>query len=96
MDFEKDTVSIRESGEEALAIILEVEDIGVVMKQEKIEASAMRLKLKVTPNNGVPFESESYSMIANESTKKFAIGKKVYVKFDKRNLEKVVLIRSAE
>lgn len=96
IDFENETTSIRESGEEAFATILEVEDIGVAIQHENKEASAMRLKFNVTPNNGIPFESETYSMIANGSIKKFSVGKKVYVKFDKRNLEKVVLIRSAE
>ncbi len=96
IDFESETMKIRDSGEESLAVILEAEDINVATEEEKKEASTMRMKFNVTPKSGLPFESETYGMVANESLKKLSVGKKVYVKFNPGNLGKVALMRSAE
>ncbi len=89
---------IRKTGEEALAIILETEDLELtnIVEKEYLAQTIMRLKLEITPTNGSPYQAETQALIANASLHKYAAGKKVYVKFNPQDKTQVTLDRSAE
>jgi hypothetical protein len=96
IDMEKEGIRIREMGVETLAVILEVEELGVETPEEKKEGRAFRLKLHVTPHNGTGFESETYAMVSLDTMHKLTVGKMVHVKFDALKPEISALIRTAE
>lgn len=95
IDAETEAVRVRETGVEALATILEVEDLNVANEEERREGKSMRLKFRVTPNSGVSFESETYVMLALESLPKMVVGRQFYVKYDPQKPEISALIRDA-
>ncbi len=95
IDMEKESIQVRETGEETLAIVLEVEELGVEDEKEKREGKAVRIKFKVTPQTGADFESETFAMVAHESLPKFRTGTQVYVKLDPRKPEVSALMRLA-
>lgn len=95
VDMENESIRAREKGVEALATILEVEDLNVAEKNEQKDGRTMRLKFRVIPEDGVPFESQSYGMIALESLPKLIIGGMFYVKYDQQKPEISALIRDA-
>ena len=89
---------IRNFGEAAVATILEAEDLKLAnnMEKEYMERSAWRHKLEITPTNGPSFMAETRGMFANKSLYKYAVGKKVNVKFNPRDRSQVTIINSAE
>jgi hypothetical protein len=96
--FEKRNMGIRKTGEEALADILEIEDLQVtnIVERDHLQQTILRLKLEVTPANGLPYQAETQALFANTSLYKYAVGKKVYVKFNPQDKTQVALVRSAE
>lgn len=89
---------IRKTGEEALAVILETEDLELtnIIEREYLNQTIMRLKLEVTPKDGQIFPAETQALITNTSLHKYAVAKKVYVKLDPQDKTQVSLDRSAE
>lgn len=90
--------AIRQTGEEALAVILEIEDLGVesYLEREYLSQKTMRVKLEVTPTAGQAYQAETEGLFATASLHKYQAGKKVYVKIDPHDKTQVALDRSAE
>lgn len=95
---DKRDANIRKTGEEALADILEIEDLQLtnMVERDYLHQTIMRLKLEVTPKNGLPYQAEAQGLFANASLHKYAVGKKVYVKFNPQDKTQVCVDRSAE
>ncbi|MBL8092022.1 MAG: hypothetical protein JNJ43_16925 [Anaerolineales bacterium] len=93
---EKRNAEIRNTGEEAIATILETEDLELVHSYEKEMRTVLRVKLEVTPKIGEPYQAEAQNSFLNASLHKYTVGKKVYVKFNPQDKTQVALIRSAE
>lgn len=95
---EKRNKEIRQTGVEALAIILEAEDLKITNPVEKdhLQQTIMRLKLEVTSKDSSNYQAETQGLIANTSLHKYSVGRKVYVKFNPLDRTQVALIRSAE
>ncbi len=91
---EKQNQALRNDGEEAVATILEAEDLGLAYQWEN--AVSMRLKFEVTPKSGSSFHAETQGLIGTASLEKYSVGKKVYVKFDPREPARVAMLRSFE
>lgn len=91
---------IRETGEEAEALILEAEDLDLHGRLEKefnlAKGHYMRYKVEVSPNSGAPYLAEFQSLIKPSSLPKFEVGKKCYVKFDPQDRSQVCLSRAME
>jgi hypothetical protein len=83
---------LRKTGEEAEAIILSVQDTGM-----RVEGggSLRRFKFEVTSRFDGTFEAETQAAIADASREKYAVGKKVYVRYDPSNKAQVALDRAA-
>jgi hypothetical protein len=96
IDMEKEAIRVRECGDESLAVVLELEELGVENEKERKEGKAVRIKFKVTPQSGAEFESETFAMLALESIQKMTPGKKMYIRFDRQKPEISALMRSAE
>jgi len=75
---------VRKTGEEALAVILETEDLELtnMVERDYLHQTIMRLKLDVTPKDGQTFQAESQALILNTSLRKYVVGKKVHVKIN--------------
>jgi hypothetical protein len=95
---EKRNKTIRETGSEALAVILEAEDLELanVIEKDHLQQTVMRLKLEITPQNQEPYKAETQALIANASLHKYTAGKRVYIKFNQQDKTQVTLLRSAE
>lgn len=91
---EKRNAEIEKTGEEAIAAILETEDLELVHSYEKEMKTVMRLKLAVTPKVGEPFDAETQASFLNSALHKYTVGKKVIVKFNSQDRTQVALIRS--
>jgi len=91
---------IRETGEEAVARIIKVEDLNlhVMLEREYNPAKGhyMLYKVEVSPNTGDPYLAEFQSLIKPSSLPKFEVGKKCYVKFDPQDRSQVCLSRAME
>lgn len=91
---------IRETGEEAEALILEAEDLDLHVRLEKefnlAKGHYMRYKVEVFPNSGAPYLAEFQSLIKPSSLPKFEVGKKCYVKFDPQDRSQVCISRAME
>jgi hypothetical protein len=89
---------IRESGQEAPAVILEVEDLELanLVEKDHLQQTIMKLKLEVSPSGGEAYQAETQALIANASLPKYAAGKNVYVKFNPQDKMQIALMRSAE
>lgn len=96
IDAEKEAIRVRETGEEAMAVILTVQELNVEADGEKKDGKTLHLKFRVTPKSGFPFESETYGMFAHESMPKLTAGRKVYVKFDPNKPEISALMRAVD
>ena len=70
---------IRRIGEEAEAVIIKVEDLGLDYPNKS--GRAMRFILKVTPKSGVSFDAEAHALIGYNVKKKYSEGRKLFVKF---------------
>lgn len=92
--------TIRETGEEALALILEVEDLNLHTKLEKdfnlAKGHYMRYKVEVTPQAGAPYHAELQALIKPSSLPKFEVGKKCYVKFNRQDRSQICISRAME
>jgi hypothetical protein len=95
---ERRNKGIRETGQEALAVVLEAEDLELanLIEKDHLQQTIMRLKLEITPQNQEAYKAETQALIANASLPKYAVGKKVYIKFNPQDRTQVVLMRSAE
>ncbi len=95
---EKRNKGIRETGEEALATILEVQDLELtnIVEREYLFQTIMRLKLEVIQNNGLHYQAEAQALFSNASMHKYTVGKKVYVKLNPLDKTQIALDRSAE
>ncbi len=91
---EKRNAEIEKTGEEAIATILETEDLELVHSYEKEVKTVMRVKLAVTPKAGEPFNAETQASFANSALHKYAVGKKVIVKFNPQDRTQVAIVRS--
>ncbi|MBN8657751.1 MAG: hypothetical protein J0M11_18615 [Anaerolineae bacterium] len=91
---EKRNAEIEKTGEEAIATILETEDLELVHSYEKEMKTVMRVKLAVTPKTGEPFDAETQASFVNSALHKYAVGKKVIVKFNPQDRTQVAIIRS--
>lgn len=89
---------IRQTGEEAPAVILEAEDMKITnpVERDHLQQTIMRLKLEITPKNDSVYLAETQGLFANTSLDKYSVGKKVYVKFNLQDKTQVALVRSAE
>jgi hypothetical protein len=83
---------LRQTGEEALATIVLAEETNI---RAGNEGSLFRFTMDVTPNVGTPFRAETQAAIADRSRYKYAVGKKVYVRFDPYGDKKQVAIDRA-
>ncbi len=91
-ELEKQNIVIRKTGEEAIATILEVEDLELVHSNHKEMKSVLRLKLEVTPKAGEPFQAEAQNTFMNAGLHKYTVGKKVTVKFNPQDKTQVALV----
>ncbi len=91
---EKRNAEIEITGEEAIATILETEDLELVHSYEKEVKTVMRVKLVVTPKVGEPFNAETQASFANSALHKYAVGKKLIVKFNPQDRTQVAIVRS--
>jgi hypothetical protein len=91
---EKRNAEIEITGEEAIATILETEDLELVHSYEKEVKTVMRVKLAVTPKVGESFNAETQASFANSALHKYAVGKKVIVKFNPQDQTQVAIVRS--
>lgn len=91
---------LRETGEQAMAVIRVAEDLDLRTRFEKDfnipVGTYMRLELEVTAKDGSAFQAETQAVIGNSATHKFVVGKKVYIKFNPQDRTQVALDRSAE
>lgn len=82
----------RKTGEDANAEILEIEDMKLSNIIENGFQSVMRLKLRVEPRSGTPYETETVGMFSNTGLHKYTVGKKMTVKIDRADKYKVALV----
>lgn len=89
---------IRETGIETPALVLEAEDLELanLVEKDHLHQTVMRLKLEITPENQEAYKAETQALIANASLQKYAVGKKVYIKFNPQDRTQVALMRAAE
>ncbi|MBI3170382.1 MAG: DUF3592 domain-containing protein [Chloroflexi bacterium] len=80
---------IRKLGEGAEAVITKVDDLDLPYPLKG--SRAMRLYFDITPKSGAVFQSETYALITDTALGKYSVGKRIYVKFDPRKLERVAL-----
>lgn len=97
-EIEKRDAQIRKTGEEAVAVILETEDLELTddVEKEQLQKTILRLKLEVNPKTGEPYQAEVQGMFVNSGLHKYQVGKKVIVKFNPQDKMQVALVRSAE
>jgi hypothetical protein len=95
---ERRNKEIRQMGEEALATILEADDLKITnpVERDHLQQTIMRLKLEVSLKDASSYQAEAQGLFANASLRKYSAGKKAYVKFNPLDKTQVVLIRSAE
>lgn len=95
---EKRNKIIRETGNEAVGVVLETEDLEItnMVEREHLQQTIMRLKLEIMPQNGQPYQAETQALFANASLHKYQNGKKVIVKFDPQDRTQVALIGAVE
>lgn len=89
---------VRQNGVEAVATILEMEDLKLTDKLERdfMENTSLRLKLEVTPADSAPYQTDFMGMFSNSGLHKYQVGKKVVIKFNPQDKTQVALIRSME
>lgn len=89
---------IRKTGDEAIAVILETEDLELtnMVERDYLQQTIMRLKLEVTPKDSQTYQAEAQGLFANASLHKYVVGKKVYVKINPQDKMQVAIDRSAE
>lgn len=90
----KEIEPLRATGEDADAVILQVEDLFLKYLSEN--SCAMKLKVDVISHSGETFIGDTYVLIKETSLAKYSAGRKVHVRVDPHNREKIVLLGSAE
>lgn len=81
---------IKKTGEKAEGVITNVEDLNLPYPAV-YPSKGMRLQVNVTSNEGSTFLADIDAIISEKSIEKFSVGKKVFVRFDPRDLKRVVL-----
>lgn len=82
--------SLKQAGEQAEGVITKVEDLN--LPYPAIHPSrGMRFQVNVTPKAGSIFLADVDAIVSEKSIEKFAVGKKVFVRFDPQNLNRTVL-----
>lgn len=92
LKIEKQNITIRKTGEEAIATILEIEDLDIVHSYEKEMRAVMRLKLEVTPKTGEPFQAEAQNSFLRSGLHKYTVGKPITVKYNPQDKTQVAII----
>lgn len=80
---------LKKRGEPAEAIITRVDDLNLPYPLKK--SRAMHIYFDVTPQSDVIFQSEGDVLINEDAFQKYAVGKKVFVRFDPQNPKWAVL-----
>lgn len=80
---------LRTTGAPAEALIVLAEDLGLPYPRRK--STAMRLHVDVTPPGAATFRAAIPALITLTAMPKYATGRRVYVRFDPRDPERVVL-----
>lgn len=83
---------IRRTGIEAIATILEIEDLDIVHSNEKEMRAVMRVKLEVTPKDGEPFQAETQNSFLKAGLHKYTVGTKLNVKYNPQDKSQVALV----
>jgi hypothetical protein len=73
-------------GEPAEAVVLDISDTGITINDNP----KVRLKLKVYPKDGEPFEAAVSQVVSRVTIPR--VGDRVYVKFDPDNPSNVILL----
>lgn len=81
---------LRKSGEEALASIISLVDSGIRVGDN---ASMILFTLDVHPAQGDSFRADTQNAISDTSRPKFIPGAQVYVRYDPKDTNKVVIDR---
>lgn len=89
---EDELQTVLKTGENATAEILEVEDLKLSYNIEKDSSKIFQLKLRVTPKDGMPYETETVGLFMNTGLHKYTVGKKVIVKIDRTDKYKVSIV----
>jgi len=89
---------IRNNGQDAVAVILEAEDLNLATKNEKnsFNQSIWRLKLQVMPGKGEPYEGVTQGLFSNNGLQKYTAGKKVKVKINPQDKSQIALVGPAD
>jgi len=97
-EIEKRDAQLRVTGEEAIAIVLETEDLDLTddVEKEQLQKTTMRLRLEVIPKAGEPYWAEAQGMFMNSGLHKYTAGKKVHVRINPQDKMQVALVGSAE
>ena len=85
-----DKASIKQTGEQAEGVITNVEDLNLPYPAI-YPSKGMRLQVNVTPKMGPVFSADIDAIISEKSIEKFAVGKKIFVRFDLQNPKRAVL-----
>ena len=89
---EDELQTVLKTGEDAIAEILHVEDMRLSYKIEMDSSKIFQLKLRVTPKDGMPYETETVGLFMNTGLHKYTVGKKVIVKIDRMDKYKVSIV----
>jgi hypothetical protein len=95
-DMMSECMRIRETGTDAVGEVLEIEEFDDAKDGENAVGKPVRVKLKVLPENGSAFESESYAFISLATLPKLAVGKRFQIKFGPHKPELSGLIRALD
>lgn len=89
---------IRRTGMEAVATILEVEDLKLTNKVERefLEKTIMRLRLEVSLKGEPSYQADTKGMFLNSGLHKYTVGQKVIVKINPKDRTQVALVSSTE
>jgi len=89
---------ILKTGEEAVADILEIEDLEITntIEREHLKITIVRMKFMVQPLGDSPYEAETQVAIRTSSLPKYAVGKQAIVKFNPNDKSQVSLVGAAE
>jgi len=91
---EDELQTIRKTGEDATAEILDVEDMGLSYNIEKDSSKILRLQLRVDPRNGSSYDTETLGLFMNTGLHKYTVGKRITVKIDRADKYKVAPVGS--
>jgi len=89
---------IRKTGESAVALILEVEDLMLTNNIEKDEIgnTSLRLRLQITRSNGEAYEGSTQGMFSHSNLHKYRFGKKVNLMINPQDKSQIALVGAVE